>query len=88
MTRKFQSLALTAVTATVLAASLSACFPLLVGGAAVGALVAVDRRTSGAQLEDEGIELRSSSRLRDALGERLHFNVTSYNRQVLLTGEA
>jgi osmotically-inducible protein OsmY len=49
--------------------------------------VAVDRRTSGAQLEDEGIELRASARLRDAMGERSHVNVTSYNRQVLLTGE-
>jgi osmotically-inducible protein OsmY len=87
MTRKFHSLARTAVAATVLAGSLSACFPLLVGGAAVGALVAVDRRTSGAQLEDEGIELRGASRLRDALGERAHINITSYNRQVLLTGE-
>ncbi|MCW5651804.1 MAG: BON domain-containing protein [Ramlibacter sp.] len=73
--------------ATALAASLSACAPLLFGGAAVGTLVATDRRTSGAQLEDEGIELRAASRLRDALGERGHVNVTSYNRQVLLTGE-
>ncbi|MEO7640444.1 MAG: BON domain-containing protein [Ramlibacter sp.] len=88
MTRKFHSPARTAIIATLMATSLSACFPLLIGGAAVGALVAVDRRTSGAQLEDEGIELRSSSRLRDAMGDRLHFNITSYNRQVLLTGEA
>ncbi|MGE0498928.1 MAG: BON domain-containing protein [Ramlibacter sp.] len=73
--------------ATALTASLSACAPLLFGGAAVGTLVATDRRTSGAQLEDEGIELRAASRLRDALGERGHVNVTSYNRQVLLTGE-
>jgi osmotically-inducible protein OsmY len=69
------------------AGTFSACAPLIVGGAAMGAMVAVDRRTSGAQLEDEGIELRSSSRLRDALGDGPHFNVTSYNRQVLLTGE-
>ncbi|MBX3585925.1 MAG: BON domain-containing protein [Ramlibacter sp.] len=73
--------------AAALTASLSACAPLLFGGAAVGTLVATDRRTSGAQLEDEGIELRAASRLRDALGERGHVNVTSYNRQVLLTGE-
>ncbi len=67
---------------------LSACAPLIVGGAAVGgALVATDRRTSGAQLEDEGIELRAASRIRQNLGERVHVNATSYNRQVLLTGE-
>jgi osmotically-inducible protein OsmY len=69
------------------AASLTGCFPLVAGGAALGTMVAVDRRTSGAQLEDEGIELRASARLRDAMGERSHINVTSYNRQALLTGE-
>ena len=57
------------------------------GGAVMGSLVATDRRTSGAQLEDEGIELRASSRIRENLGDRVHVNVTSYNRQVLLTGE-
>lgn len=69
------------------AGALAGCAPVVLGGAAVGALVATDRRTSGAQLEDEGIELRSSNRLRDAFGDRAHINVTSYNRQVLLTGE-
>ena len=69
------------------AATLSACAPIVLGGAAVGALVAVDRRTSGAQIEDEAIELRGASRLRDAFGDRAHINITSYNRQVLLTGE-
>lgn len=88
MKRRFQSLLLTTVASLTVAGSLSACFPLLVGGAAVGAFVAVDRRTSGAQLEDEGIELRAASRLRDAFGDRVRVNVTSYNRQVLLTGEA
>jgi osmotically-inducible protein OsmY len=68
-------------------ATLTACAPIVLGGAAVSAMVAVDRRTSGAQIEDESIELRGASRLRDALGDRAHINVTSYNRQVLLTGE-
>jgi len=76
-----------ALAALSLAGALSGCAPLVLGGAAVSAMVAVDRRTSGAQLEDEGIELRASSRLRDSLGDRAHINVTSYNRQVLLTGE-
>ena len=52
--------------ATALAALtlLQACAPLLIGGAVIGGtLVATDRRTSGAQLEDQGIELRASSRL-------------------------
>ncbi len=69
------------------AATLSACVPMMVGGAVMGTLVATDRRTSGAQLEDEGIDLRAAGRIREALGERVHINVNSYNRQVLLTGE-
>lgn len=85
--RSFKRLLLTACAAAVLGTSLTACFPLLVGGAAGGALVAMDRRTSGAQLEDEGIELRSMARLRDNVGSRARVSVTSYNRQVLLTGE-
>jgi osmotically-inducible protein OsmY len=71
-----------------LTAGLSACVPIIMGGAVVGtALVATDRRTSGAQLEDEGIELRASSRLSEALGDRAHVNVTSFNRRVLISGE-
>jgi osmotically-inducible protein OsmY len=66
---------------------LTACFPLLVGGAVGGALVATDRRTSGSVVEDEGIEQRAASRIRENLGDRVHVNVTSYNRQVLLSGE-
>ncbi|MEO7938425.1 MAG: BON domain-containing protein [Burkholderiaceae bacterium] len=78
----------TVVCVASLGSVLSACVPLIVGGAAVGsALVATDRRTSGTQLEDEGIELRALGRINENLGSRVHVNVTSYNRQVLLTGE-
>ena len=66
---------------------LSGCAPLVVGGALVGGLVAVDRRTSGTQLEDEAIELKVANAVNKELGERVHLNVTSYNRRVLLTGE-
>lgn len=70
------------------AGTLSACAPIVLGGAMMGGtMVATDRRTSGTQLEDEGIELRANSRLRENIGERAHINVTSYNRKVLLTGE-
>jgi osmotically-inducible protein OsmY len=83
-----QRLVLLSLSAAALAASLSACVPLVVGGAAAGgALVAMDRRTSGAQLEDEGIELRARNRLKESLGDNAHINITSFNRQVLLTGE-
>jgi osmotically-inducible protein OsmY len=68
-------------------ASLQACAPLVVGGMVGGAMVATDRRTSGIQLEDENIEIKASGRIGQMTGDRTHVNVTSYNRQVLLTGE-
>lgn len=73
--------------ALALVMGLGACAPLMVGGFVGSAMVATDRRTSGTQLEDEGIELRSANRIREMVGDRVHVNVTSYNRQVLLTGE-
>ena len=69
------------------AATLQACAPLLLGGVMLGGgLVATDRRTTGIQLEDEGIELRAAARVRElaTLGQ---VAITSYNRIVLLTGE-
>jgi len=60
----------------------------LAGGAMVGGtLMAVDRRTAGAQIDDQTIELRASSAITAAVGDRAHVNATSYNRVVLLTGE-
>lgn len=64
------------------------CAPLFVGGTAAGAVVAYnDRRTSGAMVEDEGIEWRTRRRLRDRFGNAVNISVTSYNRTVLLTGQ-
>ena len=80
-------LAVVALGAIALTASLSACAPLLLGGAVTSAFVATDRRTSGIQLEDQGIELRSANRLRELMGDRGNASITSYNRQVLLSGE-
>jgi osmotically-inducible protein OsmY len=68
--------------------ALSGCAPLLIGGAMLGGtLVYADRRTSGAQLEDEAIELKAAARLRELLGDKGRASVTSYNRVVLITGE-
>lgn len=78
---------LAALAAALLASTLAGCAPLLIAGAAGTALMVTDRRTSGSQIDDEAIELRAASRLREAIGDRAHINVTSYNRQVLLTGE-
>jgi osmotically-inducible protein OsmY len=67
----------------------TACVPLAVGGAMVGGgLMATDRRTSGTQVEDEGIEYKAAARVREQLGDRVHVNINSYNRLVLITGEA
>ena len=67
--------------------ALSGCAALLVGAVVGGSLVAADRRSSGTQLDDQRIESRANTRVRDLLGDRGHVNVTSYNRLVLLTGE-
>lgn len=69
------------------ASTLTACFPVIMGGAMMGGMVATDRRTTGAVVEDQGIELRAQSRIRENVGDRAHVSVVSYNRQVLLTGE-
>jgi osmotically-inducible protein OsmY len=67
---------------------LGACAPLLVGGAVAGtALMVTDRRTSGTQVEDQAIELKALTRVRETVGDRGHVNATSYSRLVLLTGE-
>ena len=77
----------TAGAALLLCGALAGCAPLLLGGAFVGGgLVATDRRTTGIQLEDEGIEFKASARVRE-LATLGHINVTSYNRTVLITGE-
>lgn len=81
-----RSLLLATLTAAALANT--ACAPILLGGAMVGGtMVATDRRTSGTQVEDEGIELKAGQRIKEQLGDRVHVNVNSYNRVVLLTGE-
>lgn len=67
--------------------ALQGCFPMVAAGAGTAVLSALDRRTSGTQVEDEGIELRAGNRLREKLGNRANVSVTSYNRNVLLTGQ-
>ena len=88
MNKTFQRTSLALVLAASALGSLTACVPMVLGGAMVGgSMMATDRRTSGTQVEDEGIELKAGARIRENLGERVHVNVTSYNRQVLITGE-
>ena len=87
MNANYKRLLLATLAAGAVLSSLSACAPLVVGSAVMSGLVAIDRRTTGIQLEDEGIELRTAQGLRQNLSASAHVNVTSYNRMVLLTGE-
>lgn len=66
---------------------LQGCFPVVAAGVTTGVLAAMDRRSVGAQAEDETIEWKASTRVSEKFGEKVHINYTSYNRKVLLTGE-
>lgn len=68
---------------------LSGCAAVVVGGAAVGAAAIHDRRDYTTMLDDQQIEMSASAALaKDKhLGEH-RVGVTSYNRNVLLTGQA
>jgi osmotically-inducible protein OsmY len=77
----------TCLSAVLLGAGLSACAPLMFGGVIGGAMVASDRRTTGIQVEDETIEQRAGTAMRENFGTKEHISITSYNRQVLITGE-
>lgn len=72
--------------------ALVSCVPLFAvgvgAGAGTGAVMSDDRRTSGMFVEDEVIELKSVRRIKEQFKDTVHINVTSYNRNVLLTGEA
>jgi len=80
---------LAAAVAVAAATLLEGCAPLVVGAAVVGgAMVVTDRRSSGAQVDDEVIQAKANGRLGEAIpGDNVRINTTSYNRMVLLTGE-
>lgn len=70
-----------------LALPLQGCFPLVAGGATAVTMMAADRRTSGIYIEDESIEWRTRDVIRQRFGNTVNVSVTSFNRNVLLTGE-
>jgi osmotically-inducible protein OsmY len=70
-----------------LAAVLQGCVEMAAVGVGAGVVSAFDRRTTGAQVDDEGIELRATNRISERFGDKAHVNVTSFNRSVLITGE-
>jgi len=81
--------ALVATALIVAAAScVTGCLPLAAVGVAQVAVVANDRRSTGAQLDDSTIEFKVTTATGDRWGGDVHLNVTSYNGNVLLSGEA
>jgi len=84
---RVKSTATLLLSVTLLSALLSACAPAMFGGVIGTAMVATDRRTSGAQVDDEAIEIRGAAAMRENFGTNTRVNITGYNRQVLLTGE-
>jgi osmotically-inducible protein OsmY len=87
MNPKNKQTALKLILSAALISQITACVPVVVGGAAAGGVMAADRRTSGIFVEDQNIELKAIKKMETNLGEDAHVNVTSYNRNVLLTGE-
>ena len=68
---------------------LAGCAAAVVGGATAGVLALQDQRTTGTQLDDEGIEWKVLGAVLDdeEIRSNSHINVTSFNGIVLLTGE-
>lgn len=67
---------------------MSGCAPLIIGGAAAAVAMAEDRRSSGVFVDDENNENRALLKVKSRFSSQVHVNITSYNRQVLITGEA
>src|SRR5436309_871102 len=86
MSNKIGSYALAA--ALLASLLLNGCIPVIVAAGVGGAtLVATDRRSVGAQADDEAIELKIANEIAARYGETVHVNATSYSGIVLLTGE-
>ncbi|MBN9113979.1 MAG: BON domain-containing protein [Pandoraea sp.] len=83
----FQRVVKPLAAAALIAATLAGCAPIILGGAATGALVATDRRSVGAQTEDREIQIKAEANTANNLPDAAHVNVTVFNRRVLLTGE-
>ncbi len=80
-------LVLTLALLAVILPALQGCFPIVAGGIAAGALAIDDRRTLATQAEDKTIFAKAETRVIERLGNKVHINITSFNRRVLLTGE-
>ena len=67
---------------------LQGCVPAVVGaGAAAGVMTAHDRRTTGTQADDEGLEWKAAQQIPENYKNDAHVNITAFNRRLLITGE-
>lgn len=74
--------------AGVMLSQLYGCAATVAGGAATGTAIAIDRRTAGVFVSDQEIEIKAMNRLREAFPQKTdNMSATSYNRQLLLTGQ-
>lgn len=76
------------VVSAALALLSTGCAPLLIGGVVTAVAMTEDRRSSGVFVDDENIENRALLKIKSRFGDQVHINITSFNRQILLSGEA
>jgi osmotically-inducible protein OsmY len=89
MTHQKRTLTLASLSLVLLATAVqTGCAPIIVGGAVAAVAMAEDRRTPGAFIDDEAIENRATLKAKTRFGSKIHINVTSVNRHVLISGEA
>ncbi len=84
LAKKMRNLAALALCAPVLAG----CFGAAAVGVGTGALMMADRRNPETYISDEALEIRALNRISEKYGDTTHVNAVSYNRMILLTGEA
>ena len=68
---------------------LQGCATAIITGAATGVTLVHDRRTTGAVIDDQGVEFKAALAIfnNKDIYEQSHINVTSYNGIILITGE-
>ncbi len=79
---------MTRILVVLAAALLAGCVEMAAVAIGAGVLSVEDRRTTGIIVEDEGLKLRADNRISSRFGDKVHVNVSSFNRYLLLTGEA
>ena len=71
----------------VVSGALQGCFPVVAAGVGTGIMMAQDRRTTGAYIDDEAIEDKAAGLIDKQYKNTVHVNITSFNRNVLVSGE-